>query len=235
MQEKRQEFKKPSKKHEPKGLTILYEDKDIIVVNKINGLLTISTDKEREKTAYFLLTDYVKKGNSQSINRVFIVHRLDRDTSGILVFAKTEKVKRFLQDNWQQFHKTYFAVVHGKLQEKAGEITSYLAENKAHKMYSTKDPTEGKLAKTGYKVKRESNKFSLLEIDLFTGRKNQIRVHLADKGHAIVGDKVYGKAEKNIKNLALHAASLSLIHPLTKEKMTFETPPPAYFKTLIKS
>jgi len=235
LQEKRLTFKRPSKKHEPKGLTILYEDQDILVVSKTNGLLTVSTDNEKEKTAHFLLNDYVKKGNARSKNRVFIVHRLDRDTSGILVFAKNEKVKRYLQDEWAAFNKTYFAVVHGKLQEKEGVITSYLIENKAHRMYSVKDVKKGKFSKTGYKVVKESSKFSLLEIYLFTGRKNQIRVHFSEKGHPVVGDKMYGKIDKGIKRLALHAASLTISHPFTKEKMIFETEPPLYFKTLVNN
>lgn len=227
-------FSKPSKKHQPKGLEILYEDQDILVVSKINGLLTVSTDREKEKTAHFLLNDYVKKGNARSRNRVFIVHRLDRDTSGILIFAKNEKAKRFLQDEWAAFNKKYFAVVHGKLQDKEGIISSYLVENKVHRMYSVKDSEKGKFSKTGYKVLKESAKYSLLEIHLFTGRKNQIRVHLAEKGHPVIGDKMYGRSDKGIKRLALHATSLTISHPLTNEKMIFETDIPLYFKTLVK-
>ena len=235
MQEKRPTFKRPSKKHEPKGLKILYEDQDILVVSKTNGLLTVSTDKEKDKTAHFLLNDYVKKGNARSKNRVFIVHRLDRDASGILVFAKNEKVKRYLQDEWGAFNKKYFAVVHGKLHDKEGIITSYLLENKVHRMYSVKEAGKGKFSKTGYKVLKESGKYSLLEIYLFTGRKNQIRVHLSEKGHPVVGDKMYGRIDKGIKRLALHAASLTISHPFTKEKMIFETEPPLYFKTLVNN
>lgn len=234
MSKVRTPFKKPSKKHTPKGLSILYEDKDIIVVNKENGLLTMASEKERDVTAYALLTDFVKKGNSKSRNRIFIVHRLDRDTSGVLVFAKTDQAKRFLQDQWQSFSKTYYAVVNGRPKEKEGTISSYLKENKNYQVYSTKDESEGKLSKTGYKVLKESGKYSLLEVNLFTGRKNQIRVHLADKGHPVVGDKVYGEKEKGIKRLTLHAASLTIKHPFTEEMMTFETNVPAYFKMLVK-
>jgi len=233
LNKKRLTFKKPSKKHEPKGLTILYEDQDILVVSKIDGLLTISTDRVKDKTAHFLLNDYVKKGNVRSKNRVLIVHRLDKYTSGVLVFAKNEKAKRYLQDEWAAFNKKYFAVVHGKLHDKEGIITSYLIENKAHRMYSVKDTIKGKFSKTGYKVLKESGKYSLLEIDLFTGRKNQIRVHLAEKGHPVVGDKIYGRIDKGIKRLNLHAASLTISHPHTKEKMIFETEIPPYFKTLV--
>ena len=233
MPEKKSMFIRIPTKHQPKGLAILYEDQDILVVNKTNGLLTVSTDSEKEKTAYFLLNDYVKKGNARSKNRVFIVHRLDRETSGILVFAKNEKAKRYLQAEWKGFNKIYFAVVHGRLLEKEGIITSYLLENKVHRMYSVNDSTKGKYSKTGYKVVKESRNFSLLDINLFTGRKNQIRVHFSEKGHPVVGDKIYGKIDKGIKRLALHAASLTISHPFTRKKITFETELPLYFKILI--
>jgi tRNA pseudouridine32 synthase/23S rRNA pseudouridine746 synthase/23S rRNA pseudouridine1911/1915/1917 synthase len=235
MQDQTPQFKKPSTKHQPKGLTFLYEDQDIIVVNKIHGLLTMGTDTEKEKTAYFLLTDYVKKGNSQSRNRIFIVHRLDRDTSGVLVFAKSERVKRYLQDNWKDFSKTYYAVVHGSLSEKEGIITSYLVENKINRVYSVNDPTVGKFSKTGYKVLNESDRFSLLEINLFTGTKNQIRVHFSENGHPVAGDKIYGQPDKGINRLALHSASLTIKHPFSKKVMTFKTELPPYFKSLVKN
>jgi 23S rRNA pseudouridine1911/1915/1917 synthase len=234
MQNSIKQFKKPPKRHQPKGLTILYEDRDILVVDKVNGLLTVSSERVKEDTAIYLLNNYVRKGNSKSRNRVFIVHRLDRDTSGVLVFAKTENVKRFLQDEWQGFSKKYLAIVLGKLNDKKGLITSYLAENSIHKMYSTPDPEKGKLSKTGFNVLKESAKYSLLEIDLITGRKNQIRVHLADKGHPVAGDKKYGFKEKGIKRLCLHAASLTILHPFSKKEMTFTAKVPAYFDSLMK-
>jgi len=227
-------FKSPPKKYQPRGLPILYEDHDILVVNKMSGLLTVSNEKVRENTAYFLLNNYVRKGNQKSRNRIFIVHRLDRDTSGIIVFAKNENGQRYLQNEWQGFSKKYYAVVHGTLPKKVSVITSYLAENRVHKMYSVDDPEKGKLAKTGYKVLRESKKYSLLEIDLLTGRKNQIRVHFSEKGFPVVGDKKYGEKENGIKRLTLHAASIAILHPFTKEKMSFETKVPAYFKSLLK-
>ncbi len=225
---------KPTNKYQPKGLTIIHEDRDIIVVDKISGLLTMASEKERIKTAYHMLTDYVRKGNHKSNNRIFIVHRLDRDTSGVVVFAKTEKAKHYLQDEWQNFNKQYFAVMHGKLPEREGIITSYLAENSIHRMYSVKDPEKGKFAKTGYKVFKESPLFSLLKIDLYTGRKNQIRVHLSEKGHPVAGDKIYGKDNKNIKRLALHCGSITIKHPHTKEEITFMATIPPYFKSLVK-
>ncbi|MBE0649955.1 MAG: RluA family pseudouridine synthase [Bacteroidales bacterium] len=235
MEENQSSFKKPSKKHQPNGLSILYEDRDILVVDKAAGLLTIGTDREKQKTAHFLLNEYVKKGSERSRNRVFIVHRLDRDTSGILVFAKSENAKHYLQDHWQDFSKTYFAVVHGKLKDKEGEITSYLTENRAYRVYSVNNPDKGKFAKTGYKVVKESDQYSLLEITLFTGRKNQIRVHMSEMGHPVAGDKIYGMQDKGIRRLALHSASLTIIHPFTHKEMSFKTEIPPYFNTLVKS
>ena len=229
-------FKKPPKRFHPKGLSVLYEDRDVVVVDKVNGLLTVANNKVRENTAYYLLSDYVRKGNNKSKNRVFIVHRLDRDTSGVIVFAKSESAKHFLQAGWHGFDKRYYTVVHGTLKEKEGVITSYLAENSVHKVYSVTNPAKGKLAKTRYRVLRESANNSLLEIDLLTGRKNQIRVHLADEGHPVVGDKKYGtKAkDKGITRLALHAASITFVHPFSKKKMNVSTGVPPYFESIMK-
>jgi tRNA pseudouridine32 synthase/23S rRNA pseudouridine746 synthase/23S rRNA pseudouridine1911/1915/1917 synthase len=233
----RKKFKSPPKRFQPKGLPVLYEDHDILVVDKRSGLLTVSNAKDRENTAYYMLTDYVRKGNKKSKNRIFIVHRLDRDTSGVIVFAKTEKAKHTLQEQWSAFKKTYSAVVCGRLSEKEGVITSYLAENSIHKMYSVnkRNQDKGKLAKTAYKVLKESEKYSLLEVDLLTGRKNQIRVHFAEKGFPVAGDKKYGGKAKNIKRLTLHAVSLTMVHPFTKEEMTFESKVPGYFYSLVST
>ena len=225
--------KKPSKKHQPKSLAILHEDRDMIVVDKMNGLLTMASDRERDRTAYAYMNDYVRKGVIKSRKRVFIVHRLDRETSGILVFAKDIDAKNYLQDEWGDFQKTYYAVVHGHLPEKEGRITSYLAECGVHKMYSTKDPKKGKLSETAYKVLKESKNHSLLEIDLLTGRKHQIRVHLADLGCPVVGDKKYGTGEKGAIRLALHAGKMTITHPFSKKSMTFETGIPSYLESLI--
>ncbi len=234
MQESKKKFKSPPKRFHPRGLSVLYEDYDILVVDKRSGLLTVSNDRVKENTAYYLLTDYVRKGNQKSKNRIFIIHRLDRDTSGVLVFAKNENAKLYLQDAWPKFSKKYYAVVHGRLPENEGLITSYLTENRIHRMYSVSDPKKGKLAKTQYKVLKESMNYSLLEIGLLTGRKNQIRVHFAEKGHPVAGDKIYGENEKGIKRLTLHAASITIYHPHTKEKMTFEAKIPVYFESLVK-
>ena len=235
MRKSQKSFKSSPKRYQPRGLSILYEDHDILVVDKMSGLLIVSTEKIRENTAYYRLNTYVKKGNQKSRHRVFIVHRLDRDTSGIIVFVKNENAKHYLQEEWHGFKKKYYAVVHGTLPKKEGIISSYIAENPAHKMYSVDDPAKGKLAKTGYKVLRESRKYSLLEINLLTGRKNQIRVHFSEKGFPVAGDKIYGEKDKDIKRLTLHAASITILHPDTKEKMIFETKVPAYFKSLVKN
>lgn len=234
MQEKQKPFKRPPKRYQPRGLSILHEDRDILVVDKVSGLLTVGTERIRENTAYFLLNDYVRKGNPKSRHRIFIVHRLDRDTSGVIVFAKSESAKRHLQAEWQGFQKTYYAVVRGTLPEKEGLISSYLAENSAHKMYSVSDPRKGKLAKTKYRVLEESALHSLLEIELLTGRKNQIRVHLADAGCPVAGDKKYGGKQTGAKRLMLHSASLTLVHPHSKEKTTFSTRIPPGFEALAR-
>ncbi len=188
----------PSGKHHLGGIEILHEDRDIIVVDKPAGLLTISTDREKSRTTYFILTDYVRKGVAKSRNRIFIVHRLDRETSGILIFAKNEQAKFRLQDQWQDTKKQYLAVVHGCCEKRADTITTYLAENQAHGVYTTSDARKGKLSHTAYKVLKETKDFSLLEIELLTGRKHQIRVHLAGIGHPVVGDQRYGKEHKRL-------------------------------------
>lgn len=234
MHEAQKNFKSPPKKYQPRGLSILYEDRDIIVADKMSGLLTIATEKVRENTAYFLMNNYVRKGNSKSRNRIFIVHRLDRDTSGVLIFAKSEEAKHYLQDEWESVTKKYYAVVDGKLPEEEDIITSYLAESPVHKMYSVDDPSRGVFAKTGYKVLRTSKNYSLVEIDLYTGKKNQIRVHLSEAGCPIAGDKIYGRKVKSAKRLTLHAGSITISHPYSHEKMTFESKIPPYFKTLLK-
>ncbi|MEW6349185.1 MAG: RluA family pseudouridine synthase [Thermodesulfobacteriota bacterium] len=225
----------PKTKHLPKGLVIIHEDSDILVVDKPPGLLTMGTDKEKSRTAYFILTDYVRKGCSKSRNRIFIVHRLDRDTSGILVFAKNEQAKLVLQSRWEETKKKYLAVVHGKCENIADTITTYLVENKAHNVYSTSDATKGKPAHTAYRVLKETEDRSLLEVDLLTGRKHQIRVHLAGIGHPVVGDRKYGKGNEARTRLALHAKSISFRHPFTGEQLTFETKVPGYFNELVGS
>ncbi len=226
---------RPSTKPLPKGLAIIYEDNDVLVVDKPPGLLTMGTETEKSRTAYFILTDYVRKGCAKSKKRIFIVHRLDRDTSGILVFAKSEEAKLRLQSQWKETKKRYLAVVHGKCEKCSDTITSYLVENRAHRVYSTTDTTKGKLSHTSYKVLKQTKDFALLEVDLLTGRKHQIRVHLADIGHSVVGDRKYGKKNETHKRLALHATTISFQHPFSGKRVTFETRTPGYFNELVHS
>jgi tRNA pseudouridine32 synthase/23S rRNA pseudouridine746 synthase/23S rRNA pseudouridine1911/1915/1917 synthase len=216
-----------------RGLVLLYEDQDILVVDKPAGLLTIGTATDKTRTAYFILTDYVRQGRARSRNRIFIVHRLDRETSGILIFAKSEEAKLRLQGQWNETEKKYLAVVHGRCEQTSATITTYLAENKAHVVYSTSDPAKGKLSHTAYQVLRQTNDFALLEVDLLTGRKNQIRVHLAGIGHPIVGDRKYGKRAGSYPRLALHAQSISFPHPVSGKRLTFAAKVPGYFRELV--
>lgn len=214
-------------------MTILYEDKEIIVVVKPAGLLTIGTDRDKTRTAHYLLNDYVRKGDPKSRNRVYVVHRLDQDTSGVLLFAKSEAAKIFLQEHWEETDKYYLAIVNGRLTPKEGMISSRLVENAAQRVYSTPDPAQGKPAQTEYKVLQEGRNFSLLEIHLLTGRKHQIRVHLAEKGHAVAGDRKYGNGATLSQRLALHARSLSFSHPFNGRPMFFDTGMPDDFARLL--
>jgi RluA family pseudouridine synthase len=227
--------RQPSRKHQPPGLEILHEDRDLLVVDKTAGLLTISTGRDPGRTAYAGLTDYVRKGNPKSPHRVFIVHRLDRDTSGLLVFARSETAKRRLQDNWETVEKRYLAVVEGHPPKEQDTLSTWLVENTAGRVYSSPAPGTGKLSHTRYRVLRHIGSRALLEIDLLTGRKNQIRVHLADLGCPIVGDIKYGGAARSAKRLALHACRLAFAHPFDGRPMVFETPPPASFLALARS
>lgn len=215
-----------------KNIDIIYEDKDIIVINKPSGLLTVATEKEKNKTAYHLVMEYLKKKNKN--NRIFVIHRLDKDTSGIIMFAKNERAKHLYQDNWNDIVKKrcYYAVIDGKMQNKEGTIKSYLKEN-GNMVYSVKDRS-GKLAITEYKVLKERKNISLLDINLKTGRKNQIRVHMKENKTPILGDLKYGEKSKLINRLALHAYKLELINPVTKKLLIFEASMPNEIKTLFK-
>ncbi len=225
--------KRPPAKYQPKGLTVLYEDRDIIVVEKPGGLLTIGTERDKSRTAHTILNEYVRKGDPRSRNRIYIVHRLDRETSGILIFAKSETAKTFLQGHWQETDKRYLTVVYGSLTPKSGTISSFLTENSAFTVYSTPDQAAGKLSHTEYTVLKEAKGFSLLEIHLLTGRKHQIRVHLSEQGHPVVGDRKYGKGNDPYGTLALHARSLSFTHPVNGKRLSFETGIPDFFIRLV--
>ncbi|MCE5311970.1 MAG: RluA family pseudouridine synthase [Nitrospiraceae bacterium] len=209
---------------------ILLEDAHIIAINKPAGLLTIATETEKTNTAYYLLTAYLKERDPENPERIFIVHRLDRDTSGIVLFAKTEEAKRALQDSWAEADKKYLVIAEGTPKDKEGTLRSYLRETKTFKVYSTDKPEDAKLAVTHYEMLKSGNGFSLLEIDLETGRKNQIRVQLADLGHPVAGDKKYGAKTNPFRRLALHAHILSFTHPSTHKRMQLKSRMPAEFR-----
>ena len=226
-------IKKIPTKYQPKGFQILYEDRDLIIGNKAPGLLTVGAMYDRVRTVHSALNEYVRKGNSKSRQRVYVVHRLDRETSGVLIFAKSEQAQIFLKDHWKSTIKTYYTIVHGHLRKKEGLISSYLAEDDDYVVHSINDKTQGKLAETKYIVIKESDDLSLLKINLLTGRKNQIRVHLSDIGHPVVGDAKYGISQRRYPLLALHSKSISLIHPFSRERMTFDAKIPEYFYRLV--
>lgn len=213
---------------------LVYEDDDIIVINKGYGLLSMGNDKVKEGTAYSILKEYVKWQDPR--NKIFIVHRLDRDTSGLMMYARNVQAKEAMQHNWNNMvlDRTYLAVVEGKVDDDEGEIRSYLAENSRYEVYSTDNPDEGQLAVTRYKVLKRANGYSLLEVSLDTGRKNQIRIHMKDLGHPIAGDRKYGAKTSPIHRLALHARTLRFVHPITRELMSFSTPIPAAFASMVK-
>lgn len=216
-------------------MQLVYEDDDIIVVNKGYGLLSMGTDsKRRDLTAYSIVKDYLKK--CHPLNKVFIVHRLDRDTSGLMMFAKTQESKEAMQHNWNNMviERRYVAVVEGVVEEDSGVIRSYLGETSAMQVFSTPDPEAGVLAITRYHVLARGNGYTLMEFSLDTGRKNQIRVHAARLGHPIVGDRKYGAKSSPIHRLALHARSLKFVHPVIRKVMDFELPVPSRFAGLVK-
>jgi len=218
---------KPNPNHR---CSIVYEDNDILVVNKKHGALSMSTGKEDEVTCYSVMMEHVRRHGRN--NRIFIVHRLDRETSGLMMFAKSEKVQQILQDNWNEniIARTYVAVVEDSVEQDNGQIVSYLTESrKSLKMHSSPTDNGGKKAVTNYKTVHRGEKYSLVELNLETGRKNQIRVQLAEIGHPIAGDKKYGAKTNPLQRICLHARSLAFLHPITREKMFFDTDIPKEF------
>lgn len=213
-------------------LRIIYEDDDIIVVNKGYGLLSVGTDNKKEGTAYSILRDYLKRLNPA--NKLFIVHRLDQHTSGLMLFAKNIKAKEAMQHNWNNMvlDRRYTAIVEGCPEPAEGVRRSRLLENAQHLMYSTDDP-KGLEAVTRYKVLKSRNGYSLVDVSLDTGRKNQIRVHMHDMGTPIAGDRRYGAKTSPIHRLALHARTLRFVHPMTHKDMNFSIPLPASFNSLV--
>lgn len=215
-----------------KMLRIVYEDDDLIVIDKRNGLLSMASERERVKTAYYILSEYMKSRDRSA--RIFIVHRLDRETSGLMLFAKSMEVQHAFQNNWKGMilERKYVAVVSPPFKETHGVIRSYLAQNKAYTVYSTRDSEEGELAVTRFKVLKSNDRYSLVECELDTGKKNQIRVHMRDKGSPVIGDKRYGGIASPIGRVALHARRIKFIHPATGETLTFDTGVPGVFEGL---
>ena len=211
---------------------ILYEDDNIIVVNKPSGLLTIATSKEKENTLYHYVSEYLKTKNKYQ--KVFIVHRLDKDTSGVILFAKNQKIQKQLQDNWNNLVKLreYKAVVLGRLKEKQARLVNYLFETKTNLTCISKK-NNSKEAITNYQVIKENSKYSLLNIQIETGRKNQIRVQLAHINHPILGDNKYGLKDNKFSRLYLHATRLEIFYPVLKKVMVFSTKIPEEFNDII--
>lgn len=214
------------KKNKKGKLDILFEDKHVLIVNKKGGLPTIKSENCKDNL-YSQVYDYLHKKNQ----RVFVVHRLDKDTSGIVVFAKSEKVKNILQDNWDNVIRNYIAVVHGKTKEK-DIITSYIKETKTLLSYSTNDKS-GKFAKTTYERIMENKSYTLLKINIQTGRKNQIRLHMKDNKTPILGDRKYGKKD-GYRNMMLLANQIKFTHPITKKEINIDLNIPENYVKIFK-
>ncbi len=212
---------------------IIYEDDEIIVINKPSGLLSVESDTERSKTAYRQVEQYVRMKDKTA--RVVIVHRIDRDTSGVLLFAKSERVKETLFKHWNDIvtKREYVAVCEGHFAEKQGTVKSYLLQNVNNIVYSSHDKS-GQLAVTHYKVMKECRGYSLVDVNIDTGRKNQIRVHMKDLGHQVVGDSKYGNVSDPLGRLGLHAYKLEFTHPITKKQMKFTAKMPVEFSKMFK-
>jgi 23S rRNA pseudouridine1911/1915/1917 synthase len=215
------------------GIKIIYEDEDLIVIEKPAGLLTIASETEKTKTAYYQLNEFLKLRTLRTQERIFIVHRLDRDTSGLIVFAKNEKVKRTLQEGWKEVEKRYYALVEGTPLRKEGVIRSRLSETKSLKVYIDRHADGAKLSTTKYRVVKTGREYSLLDIILETGRKNQIRVHLSDIGHPVAGDKKYGAKTDPLGRLGLHSYRLMFKHPVSGAPLRFESKLPRRFDRLV--
>ena len=215
-------------KYKTSNLDIIYEDNNIIVIDKPSALLTISNEKEKVKTLYHYVLEYLKKKKQ----KVFIIHRLDKDTSGIVMFAKNEKIKKLYQDNWNDLviKRGYIAVVCGKTKDK-DTIKSYLKENSNMMVYSSYD---GKLAITNYEKIKSNNKYTMLQIYIDTGRKNQIRVHMKENGTPIIGDKKYGNKNNSLKRLGLHANILIIRNPINNKILEFSSNYPKEFDKLLR-
>jgi 23S rRNA pseudouridine1911/1915/1917 synthase len=215
------------------GIKVHFEDATLIVIDKPPDLLTVATEAEQEKTVYFQLTDYLRGANPRARERVWIVHRLDRETSGVMVFAKTPEAKSALQTGWDKAEKRYQAVVEGSLPNEKGTFQSWFDETNPFKVFSVPRGTGTRHAVTHYRVLKRNRGRTLVELTLETGRRHQLRVHLADAGCPVVGDTKYGAKSNPAKRLGLHACSLRFPHPVTNEEMRFESALPAELARLV--
>ena len=210
----------------PEGLSILHEDDDVIVVFKEHGLLTVATEREREQTAEAYLGEYLREKRQ---GRIHVVHRIDRETSGVLVFAKNFGARESLKEQFAEhsIDRVYIALIEGAMPQASGTIRSHLLERRDLRMQSVEGDPEAKFAVTHYRTVRTSGRYSMLEVRLETGRKNQIRAHLSEAGHPIIGDRFYGSTVNPLGRLGLHAKTLAFTHPTTGKRLTFsaETPP----------
>lgn len=225
--------KKPIKRKERSNLPIIFENDDIIVINKPYGLLSVASDKEKSSTAYRMVMDYLQEKDRKA--RIYVVHRLDKETSGVLMFAKNEKVKEALQEKWNDIvlKRGYYAVVEGVMAKKEDHIVNYLNTNSLNLMYiSSKFDKKAQKCVTNYKVIKENKKYSLLDVNIETGRKNQIRVTLGSLNHYVLGDDKYGNPENPLNRLCLHAYNLTFINPLDNKKYDFTAPMPKEFLNL---
>ena len=213
---------------------LLYEDEHLIVVNKPAKLLSVATEREKTRTAYHMVTDYVKSRKVD--DRIFVLHRLDRDTSGVLMFARDAETKELFQSKWNEIvtRRGYLAVVEGVPKPDRDTIRSYLVETDTHLSFSGKPGPNAKEAVTSYQVVKAGNGYALLDISIETGRKNQIRVHMKEKGHPVAGDRQYGARTNPIGRLCLHANELSFIHPATGEPVTFKAKMPRDFNRVFR-
>jgi len=230
---------KQSPREEPSGLDILYEDDDLIAISKPEGLLSVATEKVQGDTAIAFVNSYVNHKASAVFKRtpyqksVFIVHRLDRDVSGVMLFAKSEEVKHALQENWGAFTKCYEAVVEGGPENASGTQVSYLKEDKILHVSSGPERPGARRAETHFEVLDSGKRYSLLAVQLGTGRKHQIRVHLRDLGCPVAGDRHYGAQTNPLKRIALHACRLEITHPVSDEPLVINSPAPATFKQIV--
>ncbi|MDR2953510.1 MAG: RluA family pseudouridine synthase [Prevotella sp.] len=226
-------FNQSRKEKRLKGLKIVFEDDELIIIDKEAGILSVSTDKEKSKTVYSTLNEYVKRKNKNA--RIFVLHRLDREVSGLMVFAKNMELQEIFQKNWDHLVKdyAYTAVINGKPEQEKGTITTWLTENKNYVMMSSSFDNGGLKSITHYTIEKSTDRYSLVNFNLETKRKNQIRVHMQSINHPIVGDKKYGATLNPIKRIALHAKLMILKHPTTGELLEFRSPVPKIMQQLI--